>query len=54
MDKIDISARLGIAQKALGPRRSALIKRGMIFSPSHGIVAFTVPLFNEFLRRNPA
>lgn len=50
----DISARLGIAQKALGPRRSALIKRGMIFSPSHGIVAFTVPLFNEFLRRNPA
>ncbi len=50
----DIAVRLGISQKALGPRRSALIKRGMVYSPSHGIVAFTVPLFNEFLRRNPA
>ncbi|MBP5545621.1 MAG: ATP-binding protein [Kiritimatiellae bacterium] len=50
----DIATRLGISQKALGPRRSALIKRGMVYSPSHGLVAFTVPLFNEFLRRNPA
>jgi hypothetical protein len=25
----------------------------MIYSPSHGLVAFTVPLFDEFLRRNP-
>ena len=50
----DIATRLGISQKALGPRRSALIKRGMVYSPSHGIVSFTVPLFNEFLRRNPA
>ncbi len=49
----DIAARLGISQKALGPRRSALVKRGMVYSPSHGVVAFTVPLFNEFLRRNP-
>ncbi|MBQ6246685.1 MAG: ATP-binding protein [Kiritimatiellae bacterium] len=50
----DISAALGISQRALGPRRSSLIKRGMIYSPEHGLVAFTVPLFNEFLRRNPA
>lgn len=50
----DIAAILGISQKALGPRRSALIRRGMVYSPSHGIVAFTVPLFDEFLRRNPA
>lgn len=50
----DISAALGISQRALGPRRSSLIKRGMIYSPEHGFVAFTVPLFNEFLRRNPA
>lgn len=49
----DLSRRLGISQQALGPRRSALIKRGMIYSPSHGLVAFTVPLFNEFLRRSP-
>ena len=48
----DISKRLGISQQALGPRRSALVKRGMIYSPAHGLVAFTVPLFDEFLRRN--
>ena len=50
----DLSRVLGISQQALGPRRSALVKRGMIYSPGHGLVAFTVPLFNEFLRRNPA
>lgn len=49
----DISSALGISPNALGPRRSSLIKRGMIYSPEHGLVAFTVPLFNEFLRRNP-
>lgn len=49
----DLSRKLKISQQALGPRRSALIKRGMIYSPAHGLVAFTVPLFNEFLRRNP-
>ena len=50
----DLFRVLGISQQALGPRRSALVKRGMIYSPGHGLVAFTVPLFNEFLRRNPA
>ncbi len=49
----DLSRRLKISLQALGPRRSALIKRGMIYSPAHGLVAFTVPLFGEFLRRNP-
>jgi hypothetical protein len=28
-----------------------LIGKGMIFSPAHGDTAFTVPLFDEFLRR---
>ena len=36
---------------ALGPVRSALIAKGMIWSPSHGDTAFTVPLFEEFMRR---
>jgi hypothetical protein len=31
--------------------RSALIKKGMIFSPQHGDTAFTVPLFDEFMKR---
>lgn len=36
---------------ALGPVRSHLISKGMIWSPSHGDTAFTVPLFDEFMRR---
>jgi hypothetical protein len=37
--------------ESLGPLRSGLIKKGMIWSPSHGDTAFTVPLFDEFMRR---
>ena len=36
---------------SLGPVRSSLIAKGMIWSPSHGDTAFTVPLFDEFMRR---
>lgn len=34
---------------ALGPTRSQLIAKGMIWSPGHGDTAFTVPLFDEFM-----
>jgi AAA ATPase domain len=33
------------------PTRNALISKGMIFSPSHGDTAFTVPLFDGFMKR---
>lgn len=36
---------------SLGPVRSSLIAKGMVWSPSHGDTAFTVPLFDEFMRR---
>lgn len=36
---------------SLGPTRSQLIVKGMIWSPNHGDTAFTVPLFDEFMRR---
>jgi hypothetical protein len=35
----------------LGPTRANQIKKGMVFSPSHGEMAFTAPLFDEFMRR---
>jgi hypothetical protein len=38
--------------QSLGPRRAQIISKGMIYSPSHGDIAFTVPLFNEYLIRN--
>jgi hypothetical protein len=37
--------------KSAAPRRNVLIRKGMIYSPAHGVTAFTVPLFDEFLRR---
>lgn len=47
----DIAEELKIAVQAAGPLRGGLIGKGMIFSPAHGDTAFTVPLFDEFLRR---
>jgi hypothetical protein len=47
----DISDQLNREVTSLGPTRSQLIAKGMIWSPSHGDTAFTVPLFDEFMRR---
>jgi hypothetical protein len=47
----DIAAELGRQVTSLGPTRSQLIAKGMIWSPSHGDTAFTVPLFDAFMRR---
>lgn len=47
----DIARRYGAKVESVGPLRNSLIKKGMIYSPSHGETAFTVPLFDEFLRR---
>lgn len=47
----DIAAALGRSVSSLGPTRDNLIKKGMIFAPEHGMVAFTVPLFDQFMRR---
>jgi hypothetical protein len=35
----------------IAPIRSSLIKKGMIYSPNHGDTAFTVPLFDGFMKR---
>ncbi len=47
----DIASKLGVKVTSLGPVRSKLIKKGMIYSPAHGDLAFTVPLFDEFMIR---
>jgi hypothetical protein len=47
----DIAAKLGVKVESVAPRRSGLIKKGMLYSPAHGDTAFTVPIFDEFLRR---
>lgn len=47
----DIADILGVKISSLGPVRSRLIKKGMIYSPAYGDMAFTVPLFDEFMIR---
>ena len=47
----DIAGKLRRELSRLGPVRASLIKKGMIYSPAHGDLAFTVPLFDEFMKR---
>lgn len=47
----DIAEKLGMSTTSAAPTRSALIKKGMIYSPTYGDTAFTVPLFDEYMRR---
>jgi hypothetical protein len=47
----DIANALGRDIKQLGMVRSSLINKGMVWSPSHGDTAFTVPLFDQFMIR---
>jgi len=48
----DIADQLGESVNTLGPRRAKIIHKGMIYSPEHGDVDFTVPMFASYLRRN--
>ena len=47
----DVADRMKMNVRALSPRRSSLVGKGMIYSPRTGTVAFTVPLFAEYLKR---
>jgi AAA ATPase domain len=47
----DIAAKLGRNVTSVAPIRSGLIRKGMIFSPNHGDTAFTVPLFDAYIKR---
>ncbi|MGB6553496.1 MAG: ATP-binding protein [Candidatus Binataceae bacterium] len=47
----DIAERLGKIVTSVAPVRSELIAKGMIYSPAHGDTAFTVPLFDGFMKR---
>lgn len=47
----DIANKLGKAVEQVAPLRAQLINKGMIYSPAHGDIAFTVPLFEDFLIR---
>ncbi len=47
----DIASLLGVKSESVAPLRNGLIRKGMIYSPAHGDTAFTVPLFDQFMKR---
>lgn len=47
----DVSRRMGKTTTQTAPVRDSLIKRGLCYAPRHGELAFTVPLFDAFVRR---
>jgi hypothetical protein len=47
----DIADTLGVKVESVAPLRSSLIRKGMVYSPQHGDTAFTVPLFDQFMKR---
>lgn len=47
----DIAEVMNVKVTSIGPVRAKMIKKGMIYSPAHGGLAFTVPLFDQFMVR---
>ncbi len=47
----DVAERMASRPSTASSLRDALIKKGLIFSPDHGTVDFTVPHFSPFMRR---
>ncbi|MBF0249618.1 MAG: ATP-binding protein [Alphaproteobacteria bacterium] len=47
----EVADAMGENPKSLGPCRASIIHKGMIYSPSYGDIDFTVPMFDQFMRR---
>ena len=47
----DVAAATDKTTGQVGPHRDTLIKRGLCYSPRYGVIAFTVPMFDQFVRR---
>lgn len=47
----NVAARLKRPPNQVSPQRNALVRLGLCYAPRHGEIAFTVPLFDEFVRR---
>jgi hypothetical protein len=47
----DVAKLLNRTSEQLGPTRSRLIDKGLLYTPGHGLAAFTVPQFDRYMRR---
>lgn len=48
----EVAELLHRTSEQLGPTRSSLVEKGMLYTPSHGLAAFTVPQFDRYMKRN--
>ena len=48
----EVADKLREPPSKLGPRRAQIISKGMIYSPAYGDIDFTVPMFDDYVRRN--
>lgn len=48
----EVAEQLRERPSTLGPRRAQIIAKGMIYSPQYGDIDFTVPMFDDYLRRH--
>ncbi|WP_273111970.1 ATP-binding protein [Corynebacterium durum] len=48
----DIATHLGAKVTSIGTNRLHLIQKGLVYSPQHGYLRFTVPGMNEYIQRN--
>jgi hypothetical protein len=48
----EVAVVLGKSSEQLGPTRARLIDKGLLYTPSYGMAAFTVPQFDRYLRRS--
>lgn len=47
----DVANALGLSLSQAAPIRDELIKKGMAYSPERGLIGFTVPKFDDYMRR---
>ncbi len=47
----DVAAKLGRKVESVGPARSKIIAKGVAYTPTYGDIAFTAPMFDEYLKR---
>ena len=48
---VEVATLLGKKATALGPTRDGLLKKALCYSPRWGVIDFTVPLFDAFMKR---
>jgi AAA ATPase domain len=47
----EVAHRIGRTVEQAGPLRSRLIDKGLLYTPGHGLAAFTVPQFDKYMLR---